>query len=127
MNKSFIFNKPSFKRFRSGLRKNSTDAERKLWSKLRNQQLGKLKFYRQYSIGSYILDFYCPKIRLAIELDGGQHAETQKEFYDKRRSDYLKKYNICILRFWNNEVLENTEGVILKILRDITPPNLPLN
>jgi very-short-patch-repair endonuclease len=127
MNKSFIFNKPSFKTIRSGLRRNSTDAEKKLWSKLRNQQLGKLKFYRQYSIGSYILDFYCPKVRLAIELDGGQHAEAQQEFYDKIRSNYLKQYNIRILRFWNNEVLKNTEGIILKIVENLTPPSLPLD
>jgi very-short-patch-repair endonuclease len=124
--KRFVFNTPNLKIRRRNLRKSSTDAERKLWSKLRDKQLLNLKFFRQYSVGPYILDFYCPTKRLAIELDGSQHATTDKRFYDEKRSLYLKKFNLQVLRFWDNDVLKNTDGVLLKILEHLTPPNLPL-
>ena len=78
MNQKAAFNWPSAKTRRRSLRKSSTDAERKLWSKLRNKQLAGLKFFRQYSVGPYILDFYCPTLRLDIEADGGQHDIAQK-------------------------------------------------
>ncbi|MDD2753245.1 MAG: endonuclease domain-containing protein [Candidatus Portnoybacteria bacterium] len=126
MNKKFVFNKSSVKIHRRDLRKASTDAERKLWSKLRNRQLAGVKFFRQYSVGPYILDFYCPAIRLGIEADGSQHDISQKE-HDTKRTCYLEQFNINILRFWDNDILKNTDGVILKILEHITPPNLPLN
>ncbi|MBU3901334.1 endonuclease domain-containing protein [Patescibacteria group bacterium] len=126
MNQKFVFNKSSVKTRRRELRKASTDAERKLWSKLRNKQLSGLKFFRQYSIGPYILDFYCPAVRLAIEADGGQHGTTRKK-YDKKRTQYLEKFNITVLRFWDNDILKNIDGVLLEIKRRITPPNLPLN
>lgn len=100
---------------RRSLRKNQTDAERKLWSILRNKQMDGLKFFRQYSVGSYILDFYCPKHKLAIELDGGQHGEEKQRARDELRTNYLKQQNIRVIRFWDNEVLTNLEGVIEKI------------
>jgi len=108
-----LYNNKNFKERRRALRRLQTDAEKKLWSILRNKRIRDLKFFRQYSVGNYILDFYCPKIRLAIEADGGQHVEND---YDEKRTAYLKKQNIFVLRFWNNDILNNLDGVYAKIL-----------
>jgi very-short-patch-repair endonuclease len=70
-----------------------------------------MKFYRQYSVGSYVLDFYCPELKLAIELDGGQHGEVNHQERDAARSAYLKREGIELIRFWNNDVTGNMEGV----------------
>jgi ATP-dependent helicase HrpA len=107
-----LYNNSNLKERRRNLRKSQTDAERKLWQILRNKQINGLKFFRQYSVGNYILDFYCPKMRLAIEVDGGQHAENK---HDDMRTAYLQKQNILVLKFWNNEILNNLEGVYVKI------------
>ncbi len=93
------------------LRKNSTDVEQLLWHLLRSRQLFDHKFRRQHPLGSYILDFYCHEKKLAIELDGGQHAEDAQFKHDEIRSAWLKARGITELRFWNNDVLANTEGV----------------
>lgn len=77
-----------------------------------------LKFFRQYSVGPYILDFYCPRLYLAIELDGSQHLEQEQREYDKERSYYLSQRRITIMRFWNNDVLRNTETVVEKIQKE---------
>lgn len=124
---NYIFNKPTFKLRRRSLRKNQTDSERLLWSKLRNKQLLGHKFFRQYSIGPFIADFYCPKMRLAIELDGGQHSDDLIKEYDKKRTQYLDSKNIVVIRLWDNEVLQNIQGVLETIIKEVTPPNLPLN
>ena len=121
MDQKFVFNKLLSKARRQNLRKTSTDAERKLWSRLRNKQLNGLKFFRQYGVGLYILDFYCPAIRLVVEVDGSQHADARKN-YDEKRTKYLKHFNITVLRFWDNDILKNTDGTIMKILEHITPP-----
>lgn len=97
------------------MRKNQTDAEKVLWRYLRNRQKGGLKFFRQYSVGKYILDFYCPILRLAIELDGGGHMEAAKVLYDKNRTEYLNGFGVRVMRFWDNDVLKNIEGVVQKI------------
>ena len=123
----FTRNDPSLKEKRRDLRKNQTDAEKLLWARLRNKQLLGNKFYRQYSVGAYILDFYCPDHRLAIELDGGQHAAEEKQMYDEVRSAFLKSEGIAVVRFWNNDVMQNLNGVLLRIAECITPPNLPLH
>lgn len=94
------------------LRKNSTDAEQLLWALLRDRQLLDCKFRRQHPLGSYILDFYCHEVKLAIELDGGQHTEDAQNKHDEKRSAWLQEQGITVLRFWNNEVLTNTEGVL---------------
>jgi very-short-patch-repair endonuclease len=91
------------------LRRDSTDVEMKLWQKLRNRQLG-ADFRRQHPAGSFILDFYCPALRLAIELDGGQHAEESTR--DKRRDAWLRQRGVTVLRFWNSDVTENFTGVL---------------
>ena len=110
MNK-YLYNDPTVKLGRRHLRKNVTDAEQKLWSILRSRQMACLKFFRQYSVGPYILDFYCPERRLAIEVDGGQHADIYGQQHDAHRDNYLRKLNIRVIRFWNNDVLQNIEGV----------------
>ena len=92
------------------LRKNSTDAEKQLWQKLRNRQLNGFKFRRQAPIGTYIVDFSCSDLKLIVEVDGGQHAEQQR--YDSARTEYLESLGFTVIRFWNNEVLTNIDGVL---------------
>lgn len=97
------------------LRNNLTEAEKKLWYYLRGKNLG-VKFRRQQPIGPYFVDFVCLEKFLIIEIDGGQHFASTE---DKVRDAYLKKENFIVLRFWNNEVLENIEGVLIKIKEHI--------
>lgn len=99
------------------LRQGSTDAEALLWSRLHARQLGKLKFRRQHPIGCYFADFVCVEIGLVIELDGGQHAEDAGLSYDQKRSDDMTTLGFQTLRFWNNDVLLQTEAVLEKILQ----------
>ena len=110
-----IYNNKVQKEFRRTLRKEQTDAEKKLWYFLRNKNIAGLKIFRQYSVGPYILDFYCPEKRIAIELDGGQHNEEAEQHYDETRTKYLAENNIKVLRFWNNEVLQSTSKVLEQI------------
>ena len=92
------------------LRKNQTDAEKILWNKLRNRQIDGYKFRRQVPVGAYIVDFICMSVKLIIELDGGQHAEQQD--YDQKRTAYLETKSIQVIRFWNNDILTNVDGVL---------------
>jgi very-short-patch-repair endonuclease len=92
------------------LRQQMTDAERLLWRHLRNRELGGWKFRRQYPVGPYIVDFICPEKNLVIEVDGGQHSDDVK--HESQRSAYLNKMGYWVLRFWNNEVLQETEAVL---------------
>ena len=85
-----------------------------------------MKFFRQYSIGPYILDFYCPNMKLAVELDGGQHNQCENKEYDAIRSEYLKAQGIEIMRFWNNEVLVDIESVLSELGLKVTPVITPL-
>ena len=89
------------------LRHSSTDAERRLWSVLRNRKLGGIKFRRQYAIGNYIADFVCLERRLVVELDGGQHADATA--YDSARSAWLATQGFRVLRLWNTEFFEDIE------------------
>jgi len=93
------------------LRKNLTEAEKYLWYVLRLNHLG-VKFRRQAPIGKYIVDFACYDKKLVVELDGGQHFENKD---DEERDGWLRQQGFNVLRFWNNEVLENREGAVLKI------------
>jgi len=108
-----------FKKYSQELRKNMTDAERLLWSKLRRKQLKSLQIYRQRIIGNYIVDFYCPKANLIIEIDGGQHYSVEGIREDKIRDDYMRNKGFKVLRFSDKEVFENLNGVIEKIYEDI--------
>jgi very-short-patch-repair endonuclease len=100
------------------LRKIPTEAEKTLWKALRRDQLG-VSFRRQHPIGRYVLDFYCPSAGLAVEVDGGQHAAGNQQEIDQRRDQWLLANGIRMLRFWNNEVLSNLEGVLQTIVRDL--------
>ena len=102
------------KRVRS-LRKNQTPQEIILWSRLRDRNLKNLKFRRQYPIGKYIVDFICLEKKIIIELDGWQHKTEDSKKHDKERSKFLRQQGYEVVRFWNNEVNRNIEGVILKI------------
>lgn len=113
-----MYNDKKIKANRRELRKNLTDAERLIWKCIRNKQIGGLKFFRQYSVGLFVLDLYCPQIRIAIEVDGGQHAEETKR-HDDERTNFLNKQNIRVIRFWNNEVLSNIEGVVGRIVEEV--------
>ena len=92
------------------LRKRMTDAERLLWRHLRNRELGGWKFKRQYPMGPYIVDFICVDRNVVIEVDGGQHAENEDS--DLQRSIFLNKMGYRVFRFWNNQVLQETEAVL---------------
>lgn len=92
------------------LRKHMTDAENLLWSELRRKQLKGLQFYRQKTIGRYIVDFYCPKAGIVIELDGGQHYTESGQERDQLRDEVLSSMGVKVLRFSDREVFENLNG-----------------
>ena len=108
----FTYNDPKLKPRRKELRHNETKEEKLLWANLRRKKLN-FKFTRQYSVGPYILDFYCVEKRLGIELDGFHHLENKD--YDKEREEYLLFNDIRILRFWNREVSANMDKVLERI------------
>ncbi|MEP7135347.1 MAG: endonuclease domain-containing protein [Chloroflexota bacterium] len=95
------------------LRKALTPAERKLWSRLRNNQLNGVNFRRQHAIGKYIPDFCAIKEKLIIELDGSQHLEQEE--YDDERTKYFESLGYRVIRFWNNQIMNDMNGVILAI------------
>jgi len=97
------------------LRRNSTPQEIILWSQSKSKQLG-YKFRRQYSIGNYIVDFYCPEKNLIIEVDGWQHRKEVCGDYDIKRTRFLNSLGLEVLRFWNDEINRNLDGVISKIV-----------
>jgi very-short-patch-repair endonuclease len=112
VNQQTRFNRTSLKTaLARRLRRNSTEVELRLWQKLRNKQLG-VDFRRQHPAGNFILDFYCPALRLAIELDGGQHAEIKALDRDEKRRRWLAERGATLLRYWNSEVTENLTGVL---------------
>jgi very-short-patch-repair endonuclease len=94
------------------LRKNMTDSEHVLWSRLRGKQLLGVQFYRQKPIGDYIVDFYARKTKLVVEVDGSQHFEHSHAERDKRRDEYLASHGLQVLRFNSREVLEETDEVV---------------
>ncbi|WP_458069818.1 endonuclease domain-containing protein [Rhodanobacter sp. BL-MT-08] len=102
------------------LRATMTDAEQRLWRYLRNRQLQGFKFRRQHQIGCYIADFVCTEAMLIVELDGGQHLGQME--YDERRTRQLKIMGYNLLRFWNNDVLTDTESVLEVILTTLASP-----
>ncbi|HEY1721633.1 MAG TPA: endonuclease domain-containing protein [Magnetospirillaceae bacterium] len=107
------------------LRSNLTQAERRLWSRIRDKQLGGFRFRRQHPLGDYVVDFFCPEARLIVELDGGQHADNAR---DEVRTTWLKAHGYRVVRFWNNDVLGNVEGVLEVLhvaLRASDPPPHP--
>jgi len=101
------------------LRKTQTSQEQKIWNILRRHQVLGLEFRRQYPIGDYIVDFVCRKKKLIIEIDGGQHNQPQDIIYDQKRTEFMQSRGYRVLRFWNNEIDENLEGVYDKIIETI--------
>ena len=110
---------PNVKHKARQLRKNMTNSERALWSRLRGKQLLGVQFYRQKPIGNYIVDFFAAKMKLVVEVDGSQHMETNHAKKDKRRDEYLTSVGLTVLRFNNREVLAETDAVIKIIYRSI--------
>jgi very-short-patch-repair endonuclease len=123
-----VHNIRNLKENRKKLRSNLTPAEAKLWSLLKNSQLENRKFRRQHSVGPYVLDFYCSSERLCIELDGTAHYTEKGYEYDSARTEYLSTLDIRVIRFENENVFENTEGVLEEIRRNFctTTPLSPL-
>ena len=107
------------------LRRHQTDAERILWFRLRDRRLGGWKFKRQVPIDRFVVDFVCTDAKLIVELDGGQHAVRSQE--DESRTRILEAMGYLVLRFWNNDVMRNIEGVVGEILNTVNkqPPELP--
>ena len=112
------------------LRRNMTDGEQVLWSRLRGKQLLSVQFYRQKPIGDYIVDFFAPRTKLVVEVDGSQHMEGNHAGKDRRRDAYLASHGLQVLRFDSRQVLEETDAVVEVIFRTIAqwlnlknPPN----
>jgi very-short-patch-repair endonuclease len=117
---------PRDKLFRArALRGNMTDAEKRIWFRLRAHRFDGASFRRQFPIGAYVVDFVCLESRLIVEIDGGQHSENQK---DTARDAWLRSQGFRVLRFWNHDVLSNTEGVLEQIAKATqdAPPSLTL-
>ena len=107
--------------FAKTLRRNQTDAEKKLWDHLRNRELANFKFRRQHPIGSYIADFYCAEKKPLIELDGGQHLIQTKK--DEKRTQAINQMGCQVLRFWDHEVLQDIDTVLEAILLHLNDPH----
>ena len=94
------------------LRRTQTDAEKKLWARLRNKHFKDMKFYRQHGIGNYVADFWCPDNKIVVEVNGSQHYEESNLEYDQRRTEYFQSLGIRVVRFTNNDVLMNIDVVL---------------
>lgn len=112
-----IFNRSRQRPVRQHLRKKLTETEAILWSQLKERKLGKLRFRRQYSIGRYVVDFYCPSLKLVIEIDGEVHSSVEAQKYDRIRDQFLKSLGLRIMHFRNQDV-QNNLSRILEIIRD---------
>ena len=110
---------PQLKTRARALRSNLTDAERRLWSRLRRKQVLGIQFYRQKPIGNFIVDFYAPTKRLVIELDGAHHFDPAQAIYDRRRSEYLAKLGLKVLRFDDRQVLLEMDSVLQVVFRTL--------
>lgn len=119
----------NLKQYSRELRKEMTNAEILLWTKIKSKQLKNYQFYRQKIIGDFIVDFYCPKAKLIIELDGGQHYSVEGKQKDLQRDTYLTSLDLKVLRFSDNEVFSNLGGVLEKIWMDLlqNPPLSPFS
>lgn len=124
-----IFNRVEVKEKRQDLRNEMTPAEVLAWARLRRKQVMGYRFRRQYSVGPYILDFYCPSLKLAVEIDGDSHLGEEAQAYDRERQSSIEALGIQFLRFTNGEVFENMEGVMETVRETVTglrPPAVPL-
>jgi len=117
-----LYYNKNLKKHSREFRKNMTDAERSIWSRVRCKQIQGYQFYRQKIIGNYIVDFLSPKGRLVVEIDGGQHYSIEGRVKDRTRDDYLKGLGLKILRFSDREAFENPDGIIQKIYENLPSP-----
>ena len=115
-----IYNRAEAKNLRQNLRNDMTKPEMQLWAKLRRKQVSNARFRRQYSVGPYVLDFYCPELRLAVEIDGDTHLGDEARAHDRQRQDYAEALGVCFLRFTNLEVASEMESVLETIARRVT-------
>ena len=109
-----LYNKRKFKEFRSELRGRMTKSEVVLWKYIKNDSLG-FRFRRQYGIGNYIVDFYCPKLKLAIEVDGLTHAEEEVFEKDQRKEEFIKENNIILKRYSSNQIFNDLDNTLMDI------------
>ena len=116
----------NLKQYSRQLRDNMTDAERHLWARIRMRQIKGYQFYRQKPIGDYIVDFFCPKAKLIIEVDGSQHFVNETIEYDRIREEYVSSLGLRVLRFTNTDVLKHVEGVVERIEEEMNE-KIPLS
>jgi very-short-patch-repair endonuclease len=114
-----LFNRTAEKEKRRALRNNMPEPERCIWNRLRARQINGHKFRRQYSIGKYIVDFYCPEAKLAVEIDGDSHFSDEQGLRDVSRQKYIESKGIHFLRFTNTDIIENLEGVLVRITESL--------
>jgi len=114
-----LFNRPEYKTLRQRLRKDMPDAEVIVWSYLRDRRLCGYKFRRQHGIGRYVVDFYCPKLRLVIELDGDSHFQSGAAKRDRQRQNFIESFGITVIRFTNTDIYENITGVLEELINYI--------
>jgi len=117
-----LYNNGRLKERRKYLRNFATEAEQRLWFALRKRNLGGYKFRRQYGIGRFIVDFFCPERRLVVEVDGAQHFEPAQLQYDAERTAHLNTHDIRVVRVTNAEVMNEMEAILEKILEVATTP-----
>ncbi len=123
---------PHLKKAARKLRSETTDSEQRLWSRVRGKQLQGVQFYRQKPIGGYIVDFYAPKTKLVVEVDGSQHLDIHNLQQDAERDEYLAAQELKVLRFNNLQVFQELDGVVEVIYQEVVsrlnadPPNPPL-
>ena len=113
-----IYNQQNQKQIRKILRKQPIKAERMLWYRLKNKQLG-YKFRRQFGVGKYVVDFYCPNLKIAIEVDGCTHSSDKELMHDKNREEFLTSVGVKTIRFFNSDIYNHIDEVIDKIIRTI--------
>ena len=111
---NIVYNQPCFKSIRKQLRQQEISAEKMLWSKIRNKQQ-EYKFRRQYSVGRYVLDFYCSKVKLGIEVDGATHGARKEIKKDIEKENFINRFGIKIIRFINIDIYDHIDGVLMEI------------
>ena len=119
----------NLKQYSRQLRENMTDAERRLWAKIRMKQLKGYQFYRQKPVGDYIVDFFCPRAKLVIEVDGSQHFAGEMTEDDRIRDEYMSSFGLRVLRFTNTDILTHIDGVVESILEnmEVLEEKIPLS
>jgi very-short-patch-repair endonuclease len=129
---SVVFNSKSYTARRKALRRSLSKAEAVIWLHLSRKQMNGFKFRRQYSVNQYVIDFYCPELKLAIEIDGDSHYGYLSEKYDNERQKYIESFGIHFMRFTNDDVCNNINGVLQMIYdwterykNRNTPPHVP--